>query len=406
MTTPDSVLILGGGLAGATAAFALRDNGFAGRVTLVGEESGLPYERPPLSKGYLRGEEPIEKAQVRSSNDYATEGVALVAGRRALTLDPAVRRVVLDDGSELGYDALLIATGSAPRHLGATAAYLRGVHYLRNVEDADAIRAASAEARSTVVVGGGWIGSEVAASLRQLGRDVTLVSDVERPLQRVLGPEIAEVYRDLHAEHGVHLRHGLVAAIDGEERAEAVVLSNRERIEADLVVVGIGAVPRLELATRGGLEVADGGIKVDAYLRTSVPNIYAAGDVAAAWHPRYERRVRVEHWDNAIRQGKTAAANILGANEAYERTPYFYSDQYDLGMEYRGLATSSDEVVVRGDLAAREFHAFWLSGGRVVAAMNANLWDDGDELARLVDTGARVDGARLADPLVPLAEAA
>jgi 3-phenylpropionate/trans-cinnamate dioxygenase ferredoxin reductase subunit len=406
MPTPDSVLSLGGGLAGATAAFALRDSGFAGRVTLVGEESVLPYERPPLSKGYLRGEEPIEKAQVRSSGDYATQGVELVAGRRALTLDPAVRRVVLDDGSELGYDSLLIATGSAPRHLGATAAYLPGVHYLRNVEDADAIRAASAEARSTVVVGGGWIGSEVAASLRQLGRDVTLVSDVERPLQRVLGPEIAEVYRDLHAEHGVHLRHGLVAAIDGEERAEAVVLSNRERIEADLVVVGIGAVPRLELATRGGLEVADGGIKVDAYLRTSVPNIYAAGDVAAAWHPRYERRVRVEHWDNASRQGKTAAANILGANEAYDRTPYFYSDQYDLGMEYRGLATSSDEVIVRGDLAAREFHAFWLSGGRVVAAMNANLWDDGDELARLVDTGARVDGARLADPLVPLAEAA
>ncbi len=257
-----------------------------------------------------------------------------------------------------------------------------------------------------VGIGGSYIGTEVAASLTQMGHAVTLVSDTDQPLERVLGPEIGAVYAELHRAHGVTIINGTVAAFEGERTVSAARLADGTRLPADLVVVGIGAIPRTKLALRGGLEIKQGGVAVDEYLRASVPSIYAAGDIAAAWHPRFGRHIRVEHWDNAIQQGLTAAANIAGANEPYTRTPYFYSDQYDLGMEYRGLATSSDEVVVRGDLAAREFHAFWLSGGRVVAAMNANLWDDGDELARLVDTGARVDGARLADPLVPLAEAA
>ena len=406
MKMPDSVLIVGGGLAGATAAFALRDGGFAGRVTVVGDEQSLPYERPPLSKGYLRNEEPFEKFRVRPLGDYESAGIDLVRGRRAVTLDAHARRVTLDDGWQIGFDALLLATGSRSRHLGATSAYLPGVHYLRTLEDADGLRAAAETATAIVVIGGGWIGSEVAASLRQLGHGVTLVSNLRRPLERVLGPEIADVYRALHEEHGVEIRHGHVAGIEGDARAEGVRLADGQVLPADLVVAGVGAVPRIELATRGGLETIEGGVKTDAHLRTSAPSIFAAGDIAAAWHPRYERHLRVEHWDNAMRQGRAAAANIMGAGDAYERIPYFYSDQFDLGMEYRGLATSWDRVVVRGDLSAREFHAFWLSGGRVVAAMNANLWDDGEELERIVESGSPVDGHRLADPTVPLAEAA
>lgn len=406
MKMPDSVLIVGGGLAGASAAFELRDRGFAGRVTLIGEEHHLPYERPPLSKGHLRGEDPFEKLRVRPLGDYEASGIDLVRGRRAVTLDPHGRHVTLDDGWQVAYDTLLLATGSASRHLGATSAYLPGVHYLRSLDDANELRTAAETATAIVVIGGGWVGSEVTASLRQLGHDVTLITNLRRPLERVLGPEIADVYRALHEEHGVVIRHGHVAGIEGETRAEGVRLSDGQLVPADLVVAGVGAVPRIELATRGGLETFEGGVKTDALLQTSVPSIYAAGDIASAWHPRFGRHLRIEHWDNAIRQGRAAAANILGAGEAYERTPYFYSDQFDLGMEYRGLATSWDRVVVRGDLVAREFHAFWLSAGRVVAAMNANLWDDGEELERIVESGSSVDGRLLADPTVPLAEAA
>jgi 3-phenylpropionate/trans-cinnamate dioxygenase ferredoxin reductase subunit len=373
---------------------------------LVGEEQEPPYERPPLSKGYLRGESTLEQARVRPLADYAAAGVELLRGRRAVTLDPAMRLLNLDDGTNLTYGALLIATGAAPRRLASTRAYVPGVHYLRTAEDADAIREAAGSARAVAVIGGGWIGSEVAASLRQLGNDVTLISNLPRPLERVLGPQVAEVYRGLHAEHGVRLGHGHVAFVEGEQHVDGVRLADGRRVPADLVVVGVGAAPRLNLAMRGGLEILEGGIAVNEYLRTSVPNIYAAGDVAAAWHPRFGRHLRVEHWDNAIQQGKTAAANILGANEPYARTPYFYSDQFDLGMEYRGYAPEWGRVVIRGDVASHQFHAFWLSDGRVSAAMNANLWDDGEELLRLVESEERVDLARLADPGVPLAEAA
>ena len=406
MNKLDSVVIVGGGLAGATAAFALRDRGFDGRITLVSQEQSAPYERPPLSKAYLRGESTLDQALVRPLADYAAHGIELLRGRRAVTLDPTIRQLNLDDGTNLTYDALLIATGAAPRHLGSTPASLAGVHYLRNVEDADAIRTAADNAKNIVVIGGGWIGSEVTASLRQLGHDVTHISAVPRPLERVLGPEVAEVYRQLHAEHGVRLVQGHVSFILGTGSVEEVRLTDGHGVPADLVVVGVGAVARLQLAMRGGLETAEGGIAVDEYLRSSVPNVYAAGDVAAAWHPRFGRHIRIEHWDNAIEQGKAAAANILGANEPYARTPYFFSDQFDLGMEYRGYAPEWGKVVVRGDLARREFLAFWLADDRVIAAMNANVWDQGDELQRLLESEERVDAARLADAGVPLAQAA
>ncbi|HEV8489783.1 MAG TPA: FAD-dependent oxidoreductase [Candidatus Limnocylindrales bacterium] len=406
MNQLDSIVIAGGGLAGTSAAFALRERGFARRLTLVGEEQTPPYERPPLSKGYLRGESTLEAAYVRALPDYAAQGVELLRGRRAVTLDPATRQLNLDDGSSLSYDALLIATGAAPRRLGSTRADLLGLHYLRNAEDADAIREAAGAATAIAVIGGGWVGSEVAASLRQLGHEVTLVSSLPRPLERVLGPEVAEVYRGLHIEHGVRLAHGHVSGLEGVDHVVGMRLADGQRLPADMVVVGVGAAPRIKLATQAGLETTDGGIAVDEYLRTSVPDIYAAGDVAAAWHPRFGRHLRVEHWDNAIQQGRSVGANILGANEPYARTPYFYSDQFDLGMEYRGFAPHWDTVVVRGDLPKREFHAFWLANGRVMAAMNANLWDDGEELQRLVESEERVDLARLADSRVPLAEAA
>lgn len=406
MVKLDSVVIAGGGLAGATAAFALREGSFDGRITLVSQEESAPYERPPLSKAYLRGESTLDQALVRPLAEYSAHGIELLGGRRAVTLDPTIRRLNLDNGTNLTYDVLLIATGAAPRHLGSTPASLAGVHYLRNAEDAEAIRTAAANATNIAVIGGGWVGSEVAASLRQLGHDVTLISTLPRPLERVLGPEVAEVYRRLHAEHGVRLVQGHVSLLQGTRSVEEVRLTDGHGVPADLVVVGVGAVARLQLAMRGGLETTEGGIAVDEYLRTSVPNIYAAGDVAAAWHPRFGRHIRIEHWDNAIEQGKAAAANILGANRPYARTPYFYSDQFDLGMEYRGYAPQWGEVVVRGDLAKREFLAFWLADDRVIAAMNANLWDQGKELQRLVESEERVDVARLADPVVPLAEAA
>ena len=406
MSSVDTVVIVGGGLAGATAAFALRERGFEGRVTLVSEEDAAPYERPPLSKAYLRQESTLEQARVRPIEDYETLRVDLMRGRRAVTLDPINRQLNLDDGTNLGYDALLVATGAAPRHLGTARTQLGGVHYLRTATDADAIRSAAATATAIAVVGGGWIGSEVTASLRQLGHDVTLIANLPRPLERVLGPEVAEVYRRLHAEHGVKLVHGHVAALEGDGSVSGVLLADGQRVDADLVVVGVGAAPRTKLALRAGLQIAEGGIAVDEFLRSSVPNIYAAGDVAAAWHPRFGRHLRVEHWDNAIHQGRAVAANIIGANEPYAHTPYFYSDQFELGMEYRGFAPQWGEVVIRGDLAAREFHAFWLADGRVIAAMNANLWDDGDELQQLVESEEPVDRARLSDPTVPLADAA
>lgn len=406
MNMPDSVVIVGGGLAGATAAFALREKGYENRVVLVSEEAQPPYERPPLSKDYLRGAKPSEDTFVRPLADYGTEGIELLRGRRAVTLDAVTRRLNLDDGTSLGYGALLIATGSVPLRLAGARVPLDGVHYLRTLADADALRDAASSASAIAVIGGGWVGSEVAASLRQMGGDVTLISNLPRPLERVLGPEVADVYREVHETHGVRLVRGHVAAIAGDDRVDGLILSDGRRVAADLVVVGVGAAPRIELATRAGLETRKGAILTDEYLRTSVAGIYAAGDVAAAWHPRFSRHLRVEHWDNAIRQGKAAAASMLGASEPYARTPYFYSDQFELGMEYRGYAPEWGRVVIRGDLAARQFHAFWIADSRVIAAMNVNLWSDGKALRHLVESEERIDPARLADPSIPLAEAA
>lgn len=405
MTEIEHVLIVGGGLAGANAAFALRAEGFDGRVTLLGDEDEWPYERPPMSKTYLRGEDAIEKALVRPATEYETQRIELRRGVAATAIDAAHGTVTTSAG-KISFDALVLATGAAPRRLDVPGAQLHGVRYLRDRADADALREAAANADEIVVVGGGWIGSEVAASLRQLGHSVTFLTSRERPLEHVLGPDIAEVYRQAHLENGVRLAHGRVERLIGTTRVEAVETHDRQRLPADLVVVGVGAVPRIDLAEGAGLGIQRGAVAVDERLRASVPGIYAIGDVASAWNPRYARALHLEHWDNAIEQGKAVARSILGREVSYDRVPYLYSDQYDVGMEYRGYAPEWDEVVVRGDLEKREFHAFWLQRGRVAAAMNVNLWEDGDELQALVESRATVDTDRLSDAEVPLLQAA
>ncbi len=405
MTAIRKVIIVGGSLAGASAAFAIRKTGFDGSVTLIGEERHLPYERPPLSKDYLRGEVGAEKAHVRPEADYQANDIGLLRGRRALSIDPVHRTVALDDERRLAYDRLILTTGSTRRRLPVPKAALPGVLYLRTLDDADAIRSEAEGAAQIVVIGGGWIGSEVAASLRQMGRDVTIVMELSTPLQNVLGPEVGAVYADLHRAHGVELVNGRAAGLLGDQRVRGVQLEDGRTLRADLVVAGVGAVPRAGLGLRAGLALDNGAIAVDERLRTSDPAILAAGDVAAALHPRYGR-LRVEHWQNAREQGATAGRNAVGAEEVYGRTPYFYSDQFDLGMEYRGLAMAWDEVVIRGDVASREFIAFWLSGGRVMAAMNANIWDAGKSLATIVEAGASIPADRLADVSVPFADLA
>jgi len=410
MSEVGTIVIVGAGLAGAKAAEALRKEGFDGRVRLLGAEPHRPYLRPPLSKEHLRGEGDPAKVFVHPEEWYAEQRVELEPSTAVRAIDPAAREVVLDGGQggeggrRVGFDRLLLATGSEPRRLTVPGADLPGVHHLRTIDDSEAIRAAAAKAGRAVVIGGGWIGSEVAASLRQLGLPVTLVLTGEVPLQRVVGPEVGGIYRDLHLRNGVEIvPRQRVVAVRGTVRAEGVETADGTRIDGDLVVVGIGAAPRTQLAEEAGLEIGN-GVHVDEHLATSAPGIYAAGDIAAAWHPLFGTRLRVEHWDNARRQGRAAALGMMGRSEPYERVPYFYSDQFDLGMEYSGYAPAWDRVVFRGDPAGGSFVAFWLRDGRVVAGMNANVWKVNDAIAALVASGRQVALDRLTDPAIPIAE--
>jgi 3-phenylpropionate/trans-cinnamate dioxygenase ferredoxin reductase subunit len=396
-------LIVGAGLAGAKAAETLRTEGFGGRLVMFGDEAERPYDRPPLSKGYLRGETDRDSLYLHQDGFYAANDIELHTSTPVRSIDPAHRHVELASGERIDYDRLLLATGAAPRRLPLPGADLDGVHHLRSRRDAEALAAAAAGAEHVVVVGTGWIGSEAAASLRQLGRQVTLVGPDSAPLARVLGPEVAGVYRDLHADHGVRLVLGTrVAGFRGHGRVEAVVTSDGLEIPCDLVLVGAGAVPRTELAEAAGLPVDD-GVLVDERLQVlGAADVYAAGDVAAAWHPRYQTHRRVEHWDNAFNQGPAAARSMLGIAATYERLPYFFSDQYDLSIQHAGLATASDQVVVRGDPATHAFIAFWLRDRQVVAGMHANIWDAIEPIQTLIHDGRPVDPARLADPAIPL----
>jgi NADPH-dependent 2,4-dienoyl-CoA reductase/sulfur reductase-like enzyme len=391
MPAPSRIVIIGGSLAGATAAVTLRENGFDGEVTLVGAEAHLPYERPPLSKALLLGETD-EPDWVADADYYRDHGISLVRGTTATAVRPA-DHLVAAGGRDLPYDKLLLATGSTPRRLDLPGATLGGVLTLRTLDDALDLRARLEGAPRLVVVGAGWIGCEVAAAARTRGASVTVVEPEPQPLLRVLGDRIGGVFADLHRDHGVDLRLGSgVSAFEGNEVVSGVRLGGDQVVPADLVVVGIGVRANVDLAADAGLELAAGGVAVDATLRTSHPEVYAVGDIAAHDHPRYPERVRVEHWANAKDQGAHVAANLLGAELPYEKRPFFFSDQYDLGCEYRGLADPArDRLVVRGDEAAREFIAFWLRDGAVAAALNVNSWDDGDALQDLVDSGRAVD---------------
>jgi 3-phenylpropionate/trans-cinnamate dioxygenase ferredoxin reductase subunit len=404
MTSHDTFVVVGASLAGAKAAEALRAEGFDGRLLLIGAENERPYERPPLSKDYLRGEAGAEKLYVHDEGFYADRDIELRLGRTAIGLDPSARQLALDDGERLRYDRLLLATGAEPRRLEIPGGELDGVFYLRTIGDSEALRDRLGPGCSVVVVGAGWIGAEVAASARQHGSKVTVLDPLTVPLERVLGAEVGAIYRDIHVDHGVRMLLGTgVAAFEGDGRVERVRTGDGHVLDCDLVVVGVGVSPRTELAARAGLAI-DNGIVVDERLRTSSPGVFAAGDVANAQHPFYGTRVRVEHWANALHQAPVAARNMLGGDEAYERLPYFFSDQYDIGMEYAGYARSWDRVVFRGDPADREFIAFWLVDDRVVAGMNVNVWDVTDPIQRLIRSRAVVDDRRLADPDVALEE--
>ena len=405
MTALKSIAIVGAGLAGAKAAEALRKDGYHGRIDMFGDEPHVPYLRPPLSKDYLQGESELDAVFVHPPAWYDENRIDLHVSSRVEAIEPMAMKLRLDDGRRIEYDRLLLATGANPRRLHIPGANLAGVHYLRSLDDADALRRTALGAHRVVVVGGGWIGAEVAASLRQLGLPVAMIAEESVPLERVLGAEVGAVYRDIHAERGVELvMNQRVAAFRGQTAVEAVETADGTRIEGDLVVVGIGAEPRTNLAQDAQLDVGN-GIIVNDRLETSAPGIYAAGDVAAAWHPLLHARLRVEHWDNARRQGRTAARNMLGHAEAYARIPYFYSDQYDLGMEYAGYAPAWDRIVFRGDPASRAFVAFWLLDGRVVAGMNANVWQVNDAIAALVASQEKVVVEKLTDPTVPIDDA-
>jgi 3-phenylpropionate/trans-cinnamate dioxygenase ferredoxin reductase component len=404
MTSDQTHVIVGASLAGAKAAETLREEGFDGRVVLIGAEADRPYERPPLSKDYLRGEVGREKVYVHDERFYAERDIELRLGRTAVSLDSSSRELALDDGERLRYDRLLLTTGAEPRRLSIPGAELDGVLYLRSVQDSDTLRQRLDRGGAVVVVGAGWIGAEVAASARQRGLEVTVLDPASVPLERVMGTEVGAIYRDIHADHGVRMLMGTgVEAFEGAGAVERVRTSDGRELECDFAVVGVGVEPRTGLAAQAGIAV-DNGILVDEHCQTSAPGVFAAGDVANAHHPFYGERIRIEHWANALNQGPAAARNMLGQGTAYERLPYFFSDQYDVGMEYTGFARSWDRVVFRGDPATREFVAFWLVHDRVVAGMNVNVWDVTDTIKRLIRERVPVDDRTLSDPEVPLEE--
>ena len=404
MSSDQTYIIVGASLAGAKAAETLRSEGFDGRLLLIGAEDELPYERPPLSKDYLRGETERETTYVHEEGFYAQQGIELHLGRRVVSVRTQSAEVELDDGTRIRYDRLLLATGARPRRLAVPGGDLDGVFYLRTLDGSEALRERLVHGGRVVVVGAGWIGAEVAASARQRGLEVTVVDPASVPLERVLGAEVGSIYRDIHADHGTRLLLGTgIESIEGSGGVERVRTTDGRTIESDFVVVGVGVEPRTELAIQAGLSV-DNGILVDDQLATSAPDVFAAGDVANAFHPFYREHVRVEHWANALNQGPAAARSMLGRGVAYDRLPYFFSDQYEVGMEYSGYARTWDHVVFRGDPASREFVAFWLVGDHVVAGMNVNVWDVTAPIQRLIAERVAVDERKLANPEVALEE--
>ncbi|MCC5476080.1 NAD(P)/FAD-dependent oxidoreductase [Streptomyces barringtoniae] len=408
-------VIVGGGLAGAKAAETLRAEGFTGRVILISDERDHPYERPPLSKGYLLGKEERDSVFVHQPAWYAQNDIELHLGQFVDRIDRGAKTVRFgDDGTLVRYDKLLLVTGAEPRRLDIPGTDLAGVHHLRRLAHAERLKGVLAalgrDNGHIVIAGAGWIGLEVAAAAREYGAEVTVIEHGPTPLHGVLGPELGGVFAELHREHGVRFHFGreLTEIVGQDGMVLAVRTDDGEEHPAHDVLAAIGAAPRVGLAEAAGLEIADrangGGIAVDERLRTSDPDIYAAGDVANFPLPLFDTRLRVEHWANALNGGPAAARAMLGQDVTYDRVPYFFTDQYDLGMEYSGWAPagSYDEVVIRGDAGKREFIAFWVKEGRVLAGMNVNVWDVTEQIQKLIRSKARVNTEALADPHVPL----
>lgn len=405
MTTSSTFAIVGGGLAGAKAAEALRDNDFDGHIVLFAAEDQLPYERPPLSKEYLAGKKKLEDFTVDPASWYRDHNVDLRLGTEVTAVNAAEHTLALPDGTTVGYDKLLLATGSSSRRPPIPGSDAAGVHFLRTIDDAAALSAALAPGSTLAVVGAGWIGLEVAAGARGRDVNVTVVEAAHVPLLAALGAEVGEVFAQLHREHGVDLRldQSVQEITTADGNTTGLRLGDGSTVAADAVLVAVGAAPNIGLAERAGLAIGDGGVLVDASLRSSDPDIYAVGDIAAAQHPFFGVRIRTEHWANALKQPAVAALGMLGKTAEYDELPYFFTDQYDLGMEYVGHAPEYQRVVFRGDVAGREFIAFWLDGAnRVLAGMNVNVWDVLDDVKALIRSAAPVDPERITDPAQPL----
>jgi len=400
-------LILGAGLAGVSAAEALRKEGFDGSITLLGEEPDRPYDRPPLSKKYLRGESPLDKIALKPADFYDSNDIELALGVRATRIETEGSRVHFDgEPNLLEYDKLLIATGSRNRRLKVPGADLEGVLGLRTLADAYRIRSEAQAGRHAVLIGMGFIGSEVAASLRQTGLEVTVIEALRVPLENALGTEVGKVIEGIHRDHGVDVRLGeKVAGFAGTARVEGVITGGGETIACDFAVTGVGVRPATGLAEESGIKVDD-GIVVDEQCRTSAPGVYAAGDVTRHFHPIAGRHIRVEHWQNAMKQGQAAAVSMLGKADEYREVHWFWSDQYEFNIQYAGFHSEWDRLVLRGLLEDRKFVGFYLKDSRVVASVAINNGRDLRRAKELIRTGAVADPALLADPDVDLRKVA
>lgn len=394
---PPAFVIVGASLAGGVAAATLRQDGFDSDVILVGAEAQPPYERPPLSKQYLRGEAPFEKALVRPAGFYEQHRIETRFGTRATRVDPVERTVALDTGPALRYDKLLIATGVRNRRPAIPGLDLPGVFDLRTLSDADALRSEIAAGRRALVVGMGFIGCEVAASLRHKGVEVVSVDPSPAPLFRVLGADVGRVMAAVHQDHGVQtVFDDVVTRFEGGARVERAITRSGKRLDCDFVVVGVGVEPVTELVAGSGVETAN-GILTDEYCRTTVEDIYAAGDVANHYHPLFQKRMRVEHWQNAMQQGAAAARSMLGKGQPYDAVHWFWSDQYDVNLQHAGVHDTWDQMVVRGRLEDRAFLAFYLTRGRIAAVVGMNRGKDVRRVMPLIKSRDIVDPRQLAD---------
>jgi 3-phenylpropionate/trans-cinnamate dioxygenase ferredoxin reductase subunit len=396
-------VIVGASLAGATAAITLRQEGFDGTVTLIGAEPVPPYARPPLSKAYLRGDAPFDQALVRPLAFYADHDIQTMFGTRVIRIDPSKRIVELENRQRMPFDALLIATGGRNRQMSIPGSGLEGIYGLRTVDDADRIREEIIPGRRVVVVGMGFIGSEVAASLRQKGLEVVAIHSSTTPLSRVLGETVGQTIADHHRAHGVRtIFQDRVVRFEGRRRVASVVTKGGLRLECDFVVVGIGIEPAVEMLEGDNILLVHNGVVVDQYCRTNVSGIFAAGDVANHYHPILDRQMRVEHWHNALKQGEVAARNMLGRSVAYEEVHWFWSDQYEANLQYAGFQTEWKQLVVRGRLDSGSFLACYLNDGRIDAVVGLNRAKDVRRVMPLIKARRAINLEQLRDESVDL----